>query len=316
MTEDTPSRRGRQLPTAEELRIWRDFVEAAEALRARIAARLQQDSSLSPGDYVVLLALSEARGARMRPSDLASAIGWERSRLSHHLGRMERRELVRREECAADSRGTVVVLEPAGAEAFRGATFPHLRAVRDLFVDALTPRQLDAAGEVARALRARLLGRDVVEVLEDAVGDPAEGGEVVGAERVDDQAPDGGDVVGRGGLDGRAAGGGDDDEGAAAVLGALLPGDQATLGHPGDLVGQAALLPVDRPGQLLEPQAALGDVGEGDQDLEVGAGELAVRLQVADQGRAQLLVQADEAAPGVLLGRAEPVRLVAHAKRV
>ena len=77
----------------------------------------------------------------MRSSELAAGIGWERSRLSHHLGRMERRGLVRREECATDNRGAEVVLSTAGAEAFRAATVPHLRAVRELFVDALTPEQ-------------------------------------------------------------------------------------------------------------------------------------------------------------------------------
>jgi DNA-binding MarR family transcriptional regulator len=156
MTRNTPRRRGRQLPTADELRIWREFIETAEALRSELASRLQSESSLSPGDYAVLLALSEAPGSRMRSSDLAASIGWERSRLSHHLGRMERRGLIRREESATDNRGAEVVLNPAGAEAFRGATFPHLRAVRELFVDALTSEQLVAAGEVARALRARL----------------------------------------------------------------------------------------------------------------------------------------------------------------
>jgi DNA-binding MarR family transcriptional regulator len=157
MTESTTRRRrGRQLPTAEQLRIWRDFIETAEVLRSELASRLQSESSLSPGDYAVLLALSEAPGSRMRSSDLATAIGWERSRLSHHLGRMERRGLIRREDCATDSRGAEVVLDPAGGEAFRGATFPHLRAVRELFVDALTPEQLVAAGEVAKALRANL----------------------------------------------------------------------------------------------------------------------------------------------------------------
>ncbi|GAA4705923.1 MarR family winged helix-turn-helix transcriptional regulator [Phytohabitans rumicis] len=159
MTRDTPRRRGRQLPTADELRIWRDFIETAEALRAELASRLQSESSLSPGDYAVLLALSEAPGRRMRSSDLAASIGWERSRLSHHLGRMQRRGLIRREECATDNRGAEVVLDPAGAEAFAGATFPHLRAVRELFVDALTAQQLDAAGEIARSLRARLDSR-------------------------------------------------------------------------------------------------------------------------------------------------------------
>jgi DNA-binding MarR family transcriptional regulator len=157
MTETTPApRRGRQLPTAEQLRIWRDFVETAEALRAELASRLQGDAALSPSDYTVLLDLSEAPGQRMRSSELAADIGWERSRLSHHLGRMERRGLIRREECATDSRGAEVVLTAAGAQAFRGATVPHLRAVRELFVDALTSDQLSAAGEIAARLRARL----------------------------------------------------------------------------------------------------------------------------------------------------------------
>jgi DNA-binding MarR family transcriptional regulator len=157
MTQTTPGRRrGRQLPTAEQLRIWRDFIETAEALRAELASRLQNDSALSPGDYAVMLALSEAPGRRMRSSDLAADICWERSRLSHHLGRMERRGLIRREECATDYRGAEVVLTASGAEAFRGATVPHLRAVRELFVDALTPDRLHAAGEIAAALRAHL----------------------------------------------------------------------------------------------------------------------------------------------------------------
>jgi hypothetical protein len=33
---------------------------------------------------------------------------------------------------------------------------PHLMAVRELFVDALTPDQLEAAHEIATALRTRL----------------------------------------------------------------------------------------------------------------------------------------------------------------
>ncbi|MEV6639287.1 MarR family transcriptional regulator [Amycolatopsis sp. NPDC051371] len=143
-------------PTTEELRVWRGFIETTEALRAELGARLQAECALSPGDYAVLLALSEAEGQRLRSSQLADDIGWERSRLSHHLGRMEKRALIRREECRTDNRGAEVVLTPEGAAAFRGATVPHLTAVRELFVDALTPEQLTAAGEIAAALRARL----------------------------------------------------------------------------------------------------------------------------------------------------------------
>jgi DNA-binding MarR family transcriptional regulator len=146
----------RKLPTREELHTWREFIETTQALITLLTGRLHKDTGLSPGDYAVLLTLSEATDHRVRSSELATRIGWERSRLSHHLGRMQRRGLIRREECAADSRGADVVLEPAGAEAFHAATVPHLRAIRELFVDALTADQLAAAGEIAAALQAHL----------------------------------------------------------------------------------------------------------------------------------------------------------------
>ncbi|SFJ44139.1 DNA-binding transcriptional regulator, MarR family [Amycolatopsis sacchari] len=150
------ARRHRVLPTTEELRVWRGFIETAEALRTELGSRLQSECGLSPADYTVLLALSEADGQRLRSSQLAAEAGWERSRLSHHLARMERRGLIRREDCPTDSRGAEVVLTPEGAAAFRGATVPHLGAVRELFVDALTPDQLAAADEIVAALADRL----------------------------------------------------------------------------------------------------------------------------------------------------------------
>lgn len=142
----------RSTPDADQLRIWRDFVETTEALRTRLSARLQAESSLSSGDYSVLLALTEATDRRLRSSELADAVGWERSRLSHHIGRMERRGLVARQA----GPGACIQLTEAGAGTFRRASVPHLRAVHDLFVDALTPEQIVAAGQIAAALQARL----------------------------------------------------------------------------------------------------------------------------------------------------------------
>jgi hypothetical protein len=45
-------------------------------------------------------------------------------------------------------------------------------------------------------------------------------------------------------------------------------------------VGEAALLPLHGFGQLLEPLPAVLGIGERDEDLVVGAGQLGVRLQV------------------------------------
>ncbi|MEU8789305.1 MarR family transcriptional regulator [Streptomyces sp. NPDC048643] len=148
------SERRSPYPDAEELRVWRDFVETAQALHDELAARLQRDSSLSPGDYAVLLALGEAARHTLRSSELAETMGWERSRLSHHLGRMERRGLIRRDKCATDSRGAEVALTDEGAHAFRAALLPHLRAIREVFVDSLSAERIAAVGDAMAALRA------------------------------------------------------------------------------------------------------------------------------------------------------------------
>ncbi|MEV7692187.1 MarR family transcriptional regulator [Microbacterium sp. NPDC089189] len=150
------STQGRKSIDAEQLRIWRNYIETAEILRARLESRLQSDSALSSGDYHVLLALSEAAGRSLRSSELADSIGWERSRLSHHLGRMEKRELIRRERCADDSRGSQIVLTDTGAAAFRRGSVPHLKAIQDLFLDALSREQLDHVEQMTESLREHL----------------------------------------------------------------------------------------------------------------------------------------------------------------
>ncbi|OLR94383.1 MarR family transcriptional regulator [Actinokineospora bangkokensis] len=146
----------RALPTKDQLRVWRDYIETAEALRSLLGSRLQGESGISSADYQVLLALSEAEGRNLRSSALAELIGWERSRLSHHLGRMEKRGLLQRTPCADDSRGAEIALTNQGAAAFRASSVPHLRAVRETFVDAFDARQLDQLDALTTALRAHL----------------------------------------------------------------------------------------------------------------------------------------------------------------
>jgi DNA-binding MarR family transcriptional regulator len=138
--------------TPKELATWRLLLDTTAELRRSLGAELQA-SNLSPGDYQVLLALTEAGIRRLRSAELAAAIDWERSRLSHHLGRMERRGLIQRQDCATDSRGAEVSLTADGARTFRAAAGPHLRAVKRLFADALTSEQFEALGDILQVVR-------------------------------------------------------------------------------------------------------------------------------------------------------------------
>ena len=137
--------------TSAELATWRSLLDTTAELRRVLGAELQE-TSLSPADYHVLLALSEANGKRLRSSALAQTIDWERSRLSHHIGRMEKRGLIRREDCASDSRGAEVALTAEGARLFRRATVPHMRSIKRHFVDALTGDQFAALDDILGSL--------------------------------------------------------------------------------------------------------------------------------------------------------------------
>ncbi len=141
--------------TSSEVATWRALLDTTTELRRVLGSELQE-TSLSPGDYQVLLALTEAHGKRMRSSELARTIDWERSRLSHHLGRMEGRGLIRRDSCATDSRGAEISLTAGGAHVFRRASAPHMRSIKRHFADALTPEQFAMLADILRSLQNHL----------------------------------------------------------------------------------------------------------------------------------------------------------------
>jgi DNA-binding MarR family transcriptional regulator len=140
----------------DEMRAWRAFVEASVRLFERLDRELKADHGLNHDDYAILVNLSEAPGQRMRMTELASRVLESKSRLSHHVGRLEAEGLVQRESCPNDLRGLFAVLTPAGQRMMRKAAPDHVRSVRHHFIDHLDRSQLrvlaDALGGVAERL--------------------------------------------------------------------------------------------------------------------------------------------------------------------
>ncbi len=139
-----------------EERAWRSLQFMQMRLDGELAGQLAADSGLSYPDYLVLVALTDRPDGRMRLFELGEILGWEKSRLSHHVARMTKRDLVTKEPCDADRRGAYVVITTQGRTEIAAAAPGHLAAVRRLFVDRLTPSQLDAIGEVADTVLAAL----------------------------------------------------------------------------------------------------------------------------------------------------------------
>jgi DNA-binding MarR family transcriptional regulator len=136
---------------AEQQRAWRAFMRVQLRMTFEMNRQLQADSGLSLSDYDVLNALTDAPGDRMSMTALASLIGWERSRMSHHTKRMAARGLVRSELAAADRRVTEVSLTDEGRQAVEQAAIGHVELVRSLFFDGLPP---DVVKQLSTALDA------------------------------------------------------------------------------------------------------------------------------------------------------------------
>jgi DNA-binding MarR family transcriptional regulator len=145
----------RWLDAAEE-RTWRALQFMQMRLEFELARRLAAESGLSYSDYAVLVALTDEPEGRQRAFELARTLGWEKSRLSHHVTRMAARGLVRRERCPFDGRGAYVVVTPKGREEIAAAAPGHVRAVRELFVDRLSAAELEAVRRAAETVLAAL----------------------------------------------------------------------------------------------------------------------------------------------------------------
>lgn len=139
----------------DEQHMWRQWMRLNAELLATLNREMQADAGLSNPDYQVLVVLSESPEGRIRVSDLAAALQWERSRVSHHVARMEKRDLVCRRGCPDDGRGAYVRITETGQAAIERAAPGHVRTVRKLVFDALTADEVTQLGEIFHRLRSR-----------------------------------------------------------------------------------------------------------------------------------------------------------------
>lgn len=150
-----------------ENRAWRGYQEMTARLAAYLHRSLSRQTGLSLSDYEVLVVLSESPDDSLRAFELGAALQWEKSRLSHHLTRMERRGLVERRSCASDGRGMFVALTPAGRHTIESAAPRHVADVRDRMIDLLTPEELDTLAVISAKVIGAFSTDDTAALCED-----------------------------------------------------------------------------------------------------------------------------------------------------
>lgn len=130
--------------TDSEQDLWRTIREFLWQFPSGMDRQLLRDSNMLSGEYSVLAVLSETTEPSLRPADVATALRWDRSRLSHLLRRMEAKGLVSRCSDETDRRGHQITLTAQGRKTIEEAAPTHVSFVRETIFDSLSPSERTA----------------------------------------------------------------------------------------------------------------------------------------------------------------------------
>ncbi len=126
-------------------------------LSDQLEDELREAHGLSLAEYEILVRLSESDERQLRMAQLAGALAHSRSRVTHTVGRMERRGLVERCDSPDDRRGVLARLTPAGSQLLQAAAHTHVTGVRAHLVDLAGDEDFEALGRVMNAVADQLI---------------------------------------------------------------------------------------------------------------------------------------------------------------
>lgn len=140
----------------EETETWLNVWSFYVWLPSRLDSQLKRDHGISHYDYFAMARISMAEEGRLRMSELAAQSDMTLSHLSRVVTRLENQGWVRRVPDPTDGRSTFAELTPSGWDLVRAAAPGHVREVRRLFFDHLTPEENRQVGNAMRKIVAGL----------------------------------------------------------------------------------------------------------------------------------------------------------------
>ncbi|HVS50534.1 MAG TPA: winged helix DNA-binding protein [Candidatus Dormibacteraeota bacterium] len=135
---------------------WLQLVGTFTLLPAALDSQLQREAGMTHFEFGVMVALSRQPDRRLQLKDLAVVANGSLSRLSHVISRLERRGWVRRTS-GTKGRATYADLTDKGYQKLMATGPVHLREVRRLVFDVLTPEEVKALKQVTARINAGLL---------------------------------------------------------------------------------------------------------------------------------------------------------------
>ena len=138
--------------TADQLEAWILLNAFLETVPSAIDAQLKNDAGINLFEYTVLAMMSEQPDQTIAMSRLADVSFGSISRLSHAVGRLEKRGWVEKRAGEGGRRHNTVSLTDEGFAALRSVAGHHIANVRRLLVEPLTSDELDALRSALRKM--------------------------------------------------------------------------------------------------------------------------------------------------------------------
>lgn len=135
--------------TEREFNIWSQWKRTFEDVFDLVIKETMPLTGLSAGDFGVLDRLTKEQDHKMRQIELSNSMGWSKSRLSHHLTRMEKRDLIIREPILG---GIMIVLTEQGKAQISNAQPIMAKAIKKYFLDYLNEDDYKAIERLANIL--------------------------------------------------------------------------------------------------------------------------------------------------------------------
>ncbi|MFP5416548.1 MAG: MarR family winged helix-turn-helix transcriptional regulator [Actinomycetes bacterium] len=140
----------------DEIKTWLKFRAVVELYPGVLDHQLRRDSQLSHMEYQVLAMLSESPDRTLRMTALANRSNASLTRMSHVVTRLSERGILQRSACPDDGRATNVHLTDQGYALLVAAAPGHVTQVRESFLDALAPEQLEQLDAICDAILDRI----------------------------------------------------------------------------------------------------------------------------------------------------------------
>ena len=131
---------------------WRAFHKIGTRLLPHLSRQITCHSGISGAEYIVLVALSDLAAPNINLNRLARGLGWEISRMSHQITRMEESGLVKKTINTSDSRSFDVSITAKGRKIAESAIPLQSKEINHCFSEVLTQDQMESLIEISEAI--------------------------------------------------------------------------------------------------------------------------------------------------------------------